>query len=214
MQRRILAIGDIHGCKDRLDALLARIAAEPRSDTLVFIGDYLDRGPDASGVIDTLLKLRETCPGTVFLKGNHEEMFLNLYCGGRDEALFLDNGGSTTLASYGLTPADARAGRGMPESHFEFIASLPLTYEAEGYLFVHAGIRPGVPLADQSPEDLLWIRYDFIESDDDFGQTVVFGHTPLREPLILHNKIGIDTGAVFGGPLTAIELPSLRIYQS
>jgi serine/threonine protein phosphatase 1 len=213
MPERILAIGDIHGCNRQLRQLLDRIAADPRTDTLVFIGDYLDRGPDVCGVIDTLLELKQTCPGTVFLKGNHEEMFLNFYREGRDEMLFLVNGGASTLDSYGLTPAEARAGRAFPEDHLRFLASLPLTYETEDYLFVHAGIRPGIPLADQSSEDLLWIRHEFIESDRDFGRTVVFGHTPLREPLIAKNKIGIDTGAVYGGRLTAIELPARRIHQ-
>ena len=213
MQGRILAIGDIHGCNDRLGQLLVRLGVEMQTDTLIFIGDYIDRGPDARGVIETLLQIRQASPKAVFLKGNHEELFLNFYCEGRDETLFLCNGGANTLASYGLTVAEARTGRGIPQSHLDFISSLRLTHEAEGYLFVHAGIRPGIPLVDQVPEDLLWIRYAFIESDEDFGRTVVFGHTPLREPLIEPNKIGIDTGAVYGGRLTAIELPSGEVHQ-
>ena len=214
MTGRILAVGDVHGCNHRLRQLLNRIEIDPRTDALVFVGDYLDRGPDARGTIDTLLDIKATCPNTVFLRGNHESMFLNYYTEGRDEALFLYNGGMSTLDSYGLPIAEARRGSGFPENHLRFLSALPLVYETERYLFVHAGVRPGIPLADQTPEDLLWIRHEFIESDEDFGRIVVFGHTPLPEPLIETNKIGIDTGAVYGGRLTCIELPSRIIHQA
>ena len=214
MTGRILAVGDVHGCNHRLRQLLNRIEIDPRTDALVFVGDYLDRGPDARGTIDTLLDIKATCPNTVFLRGNHESMFLNYYTEGRDEALFLYNGGMCTLDSYGLPLAEARSGSGFPENHLRFLSALPLVYETERYLFVHAGVRPGIPLADQTPEDLLWIRHEFIESDEDFGRIVVFGHTPLPEPLIESNKIGIDTGAVYGGRLTCIELPSRIIHQA
>jgi serine/threonine protein phosphatase 1 len=214
MTGRILAIGDVHGCSHRLRQLLDRIEIDPRTDVLVFVGDYLDRGPDARGTIDTLLDIKATCPNTVFLRGNHESMFLNYYTEGRDEALFLYNGGMCTLDSYGLPLAEARSGSGFPENHLRFLSALPLVYETERYLFVHAGVRPGIPLADQTPEDLLWIRHEFIESDEDFGRIVVFGHTPLPEPLIETNKIGIDTGAVYGGRLTCFELPSRIIHEA
>jgi serine/threonine protein phosphatase 1 len=197
MTGRILAIGDIHGCSLRLKQLLDIIKVDPFADTLIFIGDYLDRGPDAREVINTLLDIKETCSNVICLRGNHEAMFLDFYLEGRNEELFLYNGGWSTLTSYGLALADARAGTGFPESHLRFLNSLPHFYEMGEYLFVHAGLRPGIPLAEQSPEDLLWIRYEFIESDWDFGRTVVFGHTPFSEPLIDRNKIGIDTGAVY-----------------
>jgi serine/threonine protein phosphatase 1 len=213
MTGRILAIGDIHGCSDLLERLLARIAFEPRADTLVFVGDYIDRGPDSRKVIDTLLELKAACPNMICLKGNHEEMLLNYYLEGRGEQQFYLNGGLVTLDSYGLTPADARAGRGLPANHLDFLRALPLFHETEEFLFVHAGLRPGVPLAEQSPADLLWIRYEFIDSQADFGRTVVFGHTPLHDPLIETNKIGIDTGAVYDGCLTCVELPSRKIHQ-
>jgi serine/threonine protein phosphatase 1 len=213
MTGRILAIGDVHGCNRRLRQLLDRVEIDPRTDALVFVGDYLDRGPDARGTIDTLLDIEATHPNTVFLRGNHESMFLNYYSEGRDEALFLYNGGMSTLDSYGLSLAEARRGSGFPESHLHFLSALPLVHETEQYLFVHAGVRPGIPLAEQAPEDLLWIRHEFIESSEDFGRIVVFGHTPLPEPLISTNKIGIDTGAVYGGRLTCIELPSRIIRQ-
>lgn len=214
MTGRLLAIGDVHGCNSRLKQLLRRIAFDPLADTLVFVGDYLDRGPDVRGVIETLIALKETSPNVICLKGNHEEMFLNYYREGRDEELFLFNSGMSTLDSYGISIAEARKGKGFPEDHLRFLASLPLSHETDEYFFVHAGLRPGVPRFEQSPADLLWIRYEFIESDWDFGRTVVFGHTPLPQPLIEMNKIGIDTGAVYGGRLTCIELPSLRIHQA
>ena len=213
MTERLLAIGDIHGCNRKLQQLLARIDPDPDADRLVFIGDYIDRGPDVRGVIETLLSLKKTCPNMVCLRGNHEDMFLNYFTQGQDEELFFANDGGITLSSYGLSLADARAGRGFPEDHLRFIASLPLSYETQAYLFVHAGLRPGLSLADQSPEDILWIRREFIDSECDFGKTVVFGHTALHAPLLEKNKIGIDTGAVYGGCLTCIELPSRKIYQ-
>lgn len=213
MTRRILTIGDIHGCNDKLKLLLGRVGIDPIHDTLIFLGDYLDRGPDARGVIDTLLDLKEKCPNLICLQGNHESMFLNYYLRGQDEELFLYNSGRITLDSYGLTVADARARIGFPEHHLNFLASLPLRHETEEYLFVHAGLRPGIPIDRQSPEDLLWIRSEFINARWDFGKTIVFGHTPFDKPLIERNKIGIDTGAVYGGCLTCIEFPSRRIYQ-
>ena len=213
MTGRLLAIGDIHGCNHKLQRLLARIDLDPNADKLVFIGDFIDRGPDVRGVIETIIDLKETCKNMICLRGNHEDMFLNYYREGRDEELFFANGGGITLSSYGLTLADARAGRGFPENHLRFIASLPLSYETEAYFFVHAGLRPGIPVARQSTEDLLWIRHEFIDSEYDFSKTVVFGHTALHEPLLEKNKIGIDTGAVYGGCLTCIELPSRKIYQ-
>jgi serine/threonine protein phosphatase 1 len=214
MTGRILAIGDIHGCNSRLKQLLHRIVFDPLADTLVFVGDYLDRGPDVRGVIETLLTLKETSPNVICLRGNHETMFLNYYGEGRNEELFLYNSGMSTLDSYGISIAEARKGTGFPESHLRFLTSLPLSHETGEYFFVHAGLRPGIPRTEQSPEDLLWIRHEFIESDWDFGRTVVFGHTPLPKPLIKKNKIGIDTGAVYGGRLTCIELPSRKIYQT
>jgi serine/threonine protein phosphatase 1 len=213
MTGRILAIGDVHGCNRRLRKLLDRIEID-HADTPVFVGDYLDRGPDVRGVIDTLLEIGEAFPKTICLRGNHEEMFLEFYREGRGEELFLYNSGMSTLDSYGITLAEARRGQGFPEDHLRFLASLPLSYETGDWFFVHAGVRPGIPFARQVPEDLLWIRHEFIESDEDFGRRVVFGHTPLSEPLVERNKIGIDTGAVYGGRLTCIELPSLRINQA
>jgi len=213
MTQRTFAIGDIHGCNRELKQLLDRINPDPSADAVVFVGDYIDRGPDSPGVINTLLDLKKNFPNLICLKGNHESMFLNYYLEGRDEELCMINGGGMTLSSYGLTLADARAGTGLPEGHLQFLASLPLYLETEECLFVHAGLRRGIPLLEQSPEDLLWIRDEFIYSDWDFGKIVVFGHTPFREPLVGIDKIGIDTGLIYGGRLTCIELPSGSIFQ-
>ncbi|MDP1992788.1 MAG: metallophosphoesterase family protein [Syntrophales bacterium] len=210
---RILAIGDIHGCNGLLKRLLDRINIDLLADTLILIGDYLDRGQEVREAIDTLLDLKEIGPNLICLRGNHESMFLNYYLEGRDEELFLNNGGQCTLDSYGISLDEARKGTGFPEDHLRFLASLPLTHEMDDYFFVHAGLRPGIAIADQSPEDMLWIRHEFIDSRWDFGRTVVFGHTPLSKPLIEKKKIGIDTGAVYGGRLTCIELPSRKITQ-
>ena len=213
MTGRILAIGDIHGCNGLLKRLLGRVAIDPLADTPIFIGDYLDRGPEVREVIDTLLDLRKRCPNLICLRGNHESMFLNYYLEGRDEELFLSNGGQNTLDSYGISLDEAKRGTGFPEHHLRFLTSLRLSHETDEFYFVHAGLRPGIAIADQLPEDLLWIRHEFIDANWNFGRTVVFGHTPLAKPLITKNKIGIDTGAVYGGRLTCIELPSRKITQ-
>jgi len=206
---RYFAIGDIHGCLGPLEALLEEILpkVDPERDTLVFIGDYVDRGPDPKGVIERILELKERYR-VVALKGNHEDMLLNWVEHGRDLDLYLFNGGGSTLRSY-----DKDGRFELPPHHLEFLRSLVLYHETEEYLFVHAGLRPGVPLERQDPMDLLWIRGEFIRSRFDFGKVVVFGHTPLREPLVMPNKIGIDTGAVYGGRLTCVELPAVRFYS-
>ncbi len=211
---KIFAIGDIHGCLEMLRELIGLIRADPALDTLIFIGDYIDRlgkGPD---VIDYILDLKTRYTNLICLCGNHEVMLLN-YLAGEDEDLYLSNGGLATLAAYGIsqmdTPDERRAK--IPTKHLRFLKSLLPYYETEEFIFVHAGLLPGFPLAGQSIHDLIWVRYDFIESDFDFGKRIVFGHTHMREPLVMANKIGIDTGAVFGGKLTAVELPILKFYQ-
>lgn len=211
---RIFAIGDIHGCLDKLRALMEKIRPDRERDRIVFIGDYIDRGPDPRGVVDYVIDLRERFGRVICLMGNHERMFLDYHLYGKDGDIFLMNGGDTTLLSYGTeqTPAGRRAR--VPEEHLRFFESLLPYYESDSYIFVHAGLRPHVPLEEQILEDLLWIRYTFIRSYQDFGKIVVFGHTPFPEPRIDFNKIGIDTGAVYGGMLTCIELPAMNLYQA
>jgi len=212
---KIFAIGDIHGCISQLDRLLAQLDIDKEKDTLLFIGDYIDRGPDPKGVIDSILDIRKNISKVVCLSGNHEDMFLNYCLDRRDQELYMSNGGMRTLASYGFSPEGTEE-LILPESHREFFTSLRTYHETDDYIFVHAGLRPGVPLDRQDREDLLWIRFEFIRSPYDFGKTVIYGHTPvfLDEPLIDKNKIGIDTGAVYGGWLTCIELPEMKIYQA
>jgi serine/threonine protein phosphatase 1 len=213
---KLFAIGDIHGCLSKLEKLISRIGIDDDNDTLVFIGDYIDRGPDPSGVVDLVLDLREKLRTVICLKGNHEEMFLDYMYHDRDEGFYLFNGGDTTIASYGYRKTPEGMELDVPESHMNFFKSLLLWYETDQYIFVHAGLRSGIPLKNQDAHDLLWMRHEFIRSSYDFGKTVVFGHTPISygDPLFLPGRIGIDTGAVYGGRLTCVELPSQKIYQA
>jgi serine/threonine protein phosphatase 1 len=204
---RSLAIGDIHGCRAQLRDLLSQVSPT-RNDRLVFLGDYVDRGPDSAGVIDDLLALRAHLPETVFLRGNHEEMLLDVLAG-HDPATFLFNGGDRTIASY-----RARGEWPPPAEHRLFLEKLLPVYQDGEFIFVHAGLRPGLPLTAQQTKDLLWIRGEFLHSDYDWGKPVVFGHTPRREPLLEDNRIGLDTGCVYGGPLTCCELRTRFCWQS
>ena len=215
MSERIFAIGDIHGCFSMLEELLDSIPLDPAEDRLVFIGDYIDRGPHARQVVDHIISLKEEYKKVTCLLGNHEEMFMD-YLERPDEdtrSMFYLNGGGETVRSYGRRDKQGDEQINLPARHRSFFKSLPLWYETGDYLFVHAGVRPGIELAKQSRKDLLWIRNEFIFSSHEFGKTVVFGHTPFSKPIMEANKIGIDTGAVYGGHLTCIELPSRRLYQ-
>lgn len=214
MMNKIFAIGDIHGCFDQLQRLIKNIAIDRQSDTLVFIGDYIDRGNASKEVVDYIVGLKSEFSKVVCITGNHEQMFLN-YLAGTDEEMYLYNGGKATLLSYGISrlamPQERKAA--IPSRHLLFFRSLLPYYETEDYIFVHAGLRPGLDLSEQTIHDLLWVRKEFIYSDYDFGKRVIFGHTPFRSPLIEPNKIGIDTGAVSGGKLTCVELPQVLIHQ-
>jgi len=204
---RLLAIGDIHGCLEPLQRLLAMVAPTTE-DQLVFLGDYIDRGPESAAVVDHLLALRAEQPQTVFLRGNHEQMLLD-FLAGDDPTMFLLNGGSRTLASY-----QVRGAWPLPAPHRAFFESLPLYYETERFIFVHAGLRPERPLADQTASDLLWIRQEFFGSDYAWDKTLVFGHTPLQQPLLTASRIGLDTGCVYGRQLTCCEVNSRTLWQA
>ena len=204
-RKKTYVIGDIHGCLAPLKALMAKLPLR-REDELLFIGDYIDRGPDAKGVVDYVLELRKSCPGKVIcLTGNHEWMLLN-HLDGSDTVSWLLNGGEATLASYGGEDK-------VPHGHLEFFHSLPPFHRTDDYLFVHAGIRPGVPLEAQTTEDMLWIRREFYLYPGRFEPPVVFGHTPLREVFKREDRIGIDTGCVYGGKLTCLVLPGRDVIQ-
>ncbi|MCX8072679.1 MAG: serine/threonine protein phosphatase [Candidatus Binatia bacterium] len=214
-QGRVFVIGDIHGCPDELDVLLGALA--PRDeDTVVCLGDYIDRGPDPKGVVERLLLLEQSGCRCVFLKGNHEDMFLD-FMGqqGHFGDAFLYNGGETTLESYGLAGLRGeRLWAALPEEHRAFFRKLVLKFQWGTFLFVHAGLDPRRPLESQDEEDLLWIRHEWIQARHSFGVTVVFGHTPMRRPF-LHwpYKIGIDTGLVYGNALTCLTIPDLSFIQ-
>jgi serine/threonine protein phosphatase 1 len=209
---KIFAVGDIHGSFDRLQALMEKIPIDFARDTLVFIGDYIDRGPASVEVVDYLIDLKKRVPEIIFLKGNHEDM-LEKYLDGTDRFTYLLNGGQSTLDSY-LSRNPQSELHPIPPEHMEFFRALRLYYETENYIFVHAGLRPKVPLGAQEAEDLLWIRDKFIYSRYKFGKTVVFGHTPLEKPLVESNKIGIDTGAVYGNVLTCVQLPEIEFFSA
>jgi len=210
--KRIFAIGDIHGCYDRLKALMEKIPIDCSRDGLVFIGDYIDRGPHSVEVVDYLIQLKNRFPEVILLKGNHEDM-LDKFLNGTDRFTYLLNGGQQTLDSYLTKPVQSEFSP-IPPDHMEFFKSLRLFYETEEFIFVHAGLRPRVPLESQNTEDMLWIRDKFVSSKYDFGKRVIFGHTPLKKPLVEPNKIGIDTGAVYGNALTCIQLPDLVFFKA
>lgn len=204
---RLLAVGDIHGCLDPLERLMDRVRPRP-ADRVVFLGDYIDRGPDGRGVIEYLIAFSRRFPKSVFLKGNHEEMFLN-FLAGKGQLLYLANGGGTTLESY-----REEQGVRVPKAHLDFLETLLPAYQTERFIFVHAGLRPGRPLEEQEEQDLLWIREEFLRSDYDWGKTVVFGHTPQSAPLMAPNKLGLDTGAVYGQELTCCDVERRQCWNS
>ena len=212
MMEKIFAIGDIHGCFDKLCVLMDKIKIDRYNDILLFLGDYIDRGPSSFDVIEYLIDLKKHFQRIVFLKGNHEDM-LEKYLLGKDRLTYLINGGQQTLEDY-LKRTQTTDSPLIPQEHLNFFGSLLLYYESDNYIFVHAGLRENIPLEMQDPADFLWIREDFINSDFDFGKRVIFGHTPYPKPLIEPNKIGIDTGAVYGNKLTCVELPALFFYNA
>lgn len=214
LQGRLFVFGDLHGHINKLEALLKQIRTvfRPDKDKYVFVGDYIDKGPDSKKVVQRLLELSYSGVKTVFLVGNHESMLLDDYLSGKRPHFFLNNGGLSTLKSYGLhktKPKDTR----FPPEHMKFFNNLRLYYRESGYLFVHAGLRPGIPLKQQSVHDLLWIREEFYEQDHDWEDWIIFGHTPFHNPFLKGKLIGIDTGVEFGGPLTCLVLPDMMVLQ-
>lgn len=208
---RIFIIGDIHGCLETLKRLMDKIDWHPDQDGLVFLGDYIDRGEDPRGVLEYILEISREGESVQCLLGNHEALFLELLEGG-DIANFISNGGLHTLESYAMD-GDPKGEMHIPEEHIAFMKSLRPWIEMNGYYVVHAGFRPGIPIEDQRREDILWIREPFIFSPHNFGKRVIFGHTPFYDPLIMENKIGLDTGAVYGNRLTCLELPAMRFHS-
>ena len=227
---RIYAIGDIHGCDGHLVDLLGTIADDLRQapadrHRIIYLGDYVDRGPEVAGVVERLCDLAKSDPASEFVRGNHEAVLLDFLDDPEELGpTFLAYGGLETLRSYGcnmglVEDADAvaeEARQRIPSSHMDFFNATRLSLRYGDYFFCHAGIRPGVPLNEQAEDDLIWIREPFLESDADHGVVVVHGHTPASEPEVMANRINVDTGAVFGGPLTCavLEATACRFLQA
>ena len=219
---RAYVVGDVHGRLDLLEALLGKIEADiaaraPTDVVLVFVGDLIDRGPSSAGVVEHLRCYRKDRVRTVFLLGNHEEVLLRILAGEAELISgWLRFGGAECLRSYGVDPAQltglddaqalARIQRAIPAEHAEFFGSFGDTFRFGDYLFVHAGVRPGVELGAQRQKDLRWIREPFLMDRSDHGFVVVHGHTISSEVEELPNRIGIDTGAYATGILTALVI--------
>lgn len=221
---RVYAIGDIHGRLDLLVALHSDILEDATrhphdgSNVLIYLGDYVDRGPCSREVIDCLMS--DPLPGfeSVRLMGNHDEALLKFLDDPAIGPSWSSYGGEATLLSYGVRARPGIIGlarwedmrqqmiENMPASHVAFLRALKTSVEAGDYMFVHAGVRPGVPLSAQRQEDLLWIRDTFLDSALDHGKVVVHGHTPVDQPEVRPNRIGVDTGAFASGVLTAVVL--------
>lgn len=218
--QRVYAIGDVHGRADLLGALLKKIARDeairpPADTTIIFLGDLIDRGPDSARVLDMVLRLSgERNVRTI--AGNHEEMLLASLESDQILRRFLEHGGKETIISYlgdvqeynRLSIADLRArlDRILPPAHLAFLRGLEDFVSIGPYVFVHAGIRPGVELDAQNPRDLRWIRDDFLSCTDDLGVIVVHGHTINEKVDLQNNRVGIDTGAYLHGTLTALAI--------
>lgn len=205
------AIGDVHGCHDRLRHLLQVCAkyAAGRTFGLVMLGDYIDRGPDSARVIGSLRAMQQENPSAVVcLKGNHEDMLIKTLDGELDGMAWLSNGGGATLESYGVDqPAE------IPAEDIAWVRGLPLSFDDGQRFFVHAGVDPTRPLEAQQPHDVMWMRAPFNTGDFDCGRFIVHGHTPTRSrrPDLRRHRLNLDTGAVMGGPLSAAAFGTERI---
>jgi serine/threonine protein phosphatase 1 len=220
----VYAIGDIHGRPDLLAEMHGQIARHAQTvsqarKVVVYLGDFVDRGPGSREVIDLLVAGPPGGLEPVYLKGNHEDAMLRFLEDTSGGSSWFGYGGLATLASYGIDfdamppgpgsgmkRAQAGLRKSLPPAHREFLERLDLSHTEGGYFFAHAGVRPGVPLDEQCPEDLMWIRDAFLASRRDFGAVVVHGHSIRRQPEFRANRIGIDTGAVFTGVLTCLVL--------
>lgn len=217
---RVYAVGDIHGRADLLAMLQDQIRADaagrpPARQTVVYLGDYVDRGPQSPVVIDRLIDAPLEGFASIHLLGNHEDTMLRFHDGDvAVAASWLHYGGRQTLASYGIDydrlPSLAvlrqRMAHGVPGRHLDFLRGLALKHRIGDYLFVHAGIRPGIGLDRQLRDDLLWIREPFLDSTADHGAVIVHGHSIAVQPEVRPSRIGIDTGAFATGRLTALVL--------
>lgn len=233
--RLVYAVGDVHGRLDVLGPLLRDIAEDAlasrpaQTPLLVFLGDYVDRGPDSKGVVDLILQMKTYARiETRTLKGNHEEALLRFLEEPAFGGAWMDHGAGPTLISYGVQPPATRTDEeawtacrdafaaALPAAHRQFYETLELMIVEGDYAFVHAGVRPGVALEEQEERDLLWIRQEFIQSQGPHPKVVVHGHTPTEEAQLTRWRLGIDTGAYATGVLSAIRLEGTdqRLMQS
>ena len=220
--QRVYAVGDIHGRLDLLLLLLDLIREDiatqgPARNVVVFLGDYIDRGPQSAGVIDLLESLTLPDAECVFLMGNHEKYMIDLMAEGGATDRWFENGGIATLESYGIdhtleadplteNPIGAALWHALPNAHKTFLGTLKSSWRAGDVFFAHAGVDPDRPIDDQRTEDLIWIREAFLNSEKDHGPLIVHGHTPHYEPEVLRNRINVDTFAWQSNHLTAVVL--------
>jgi len=223
---RLYAVGDVHGRADALRDVLARIDDDikrrPAERAIqVFLGDYVDRGPQSREVLNLLIarhRTHELLP----LKGNHEVMFLDFFKNPSMLTNWRQQGGLQTLMSYGLKPSlnpgaaerqdlASNLGRSVPPEHLQFIAGLPTSFKCGDFYFVHAGIRPGVALGDQRDDDLLWIREEFLLHEREYEKIIVHGHTPVPEPDVRTNRVNLDVGAYATGRLACMVIEGSAI---
>lgn len=214
--QNIFAIGDIHGQYKKLLKLIEKLPWNEVNDTLIFLGDYIDRGKHSRQIIQFLIELKKKNPNIVFLLGNHEQLLKDYYYSNNNYYLKLwrSFGGWNTIESYTNGAGIWGKPNFLPPSHRDFFNNLLPYYETENYIFVHAGLKENVPLKAQKMEHLIWMRKSFTSSKADFGKIVVFGHTPMKDPFVSKNKIGIDTGAGYGNKLTAVKLPETIFFQT
>lgn len=230
MSEPLYVVGDIHGQMDRLEDALDWIVNDGGADArIVFLGDYVDRGPESRAVLDLMIEARDLGRPWTMLLGNHEDLFLRFlktpldtHPRMRSDISWLSPviGGAETLASFGVTAdpsADPvaicdKARKAVPQAVRDFMAGLPRYFATQDALFVHAGIRPGIPLAQQDPEDLIWIRHDFLDDQRDHGTLVVHGHTPVDIPCHFGNRINCDGGAGYGRPIYPVVLVGAQAY--
>ncbi|MBU1053225.1 MAG: serine/threonine protein phosphatase [Proteobacteria bacterium] len=214
---KIFAVGDIHGCYEKLVTLMNRLPFDLHSDTLIFLGDFINRGSQSREVIEYLLDLKKKCKNIVFLKGNHEHALLQ-YAQTKDQEylrLLRSMDVEPTLKSYFDAKFQSLSDLGfLPPAHLDFLNGLLTYYKTDDYLFIHAGVIPGENPDECSLDRLLSVRDTFLKGERQTEQTVVFGHTTFEMPFVAPGMIGIDTGAVYGNMLTAVLLPELRFFHA